>query len=114
MIILNSEVLHCHRCGSEELEILGIDDYEETYKVWCTSCHEETLEDVIKANKTKIVNFNYDKELYSEERYKAIKPIEVKDEVDSKWVCPTCKSEVGDNVEVDNFCRKCGQKILFN
>lgn len=42
------------------------------------------------------------------------KPIESKVENEIEWLCSVCNSKVGDIVNVDNYCRKCGQKILFN
>lgn len=42
------------------------------------------------------------------------KPIEAKVENETEWLCPLCNSKVGDIVNVDNYCRNCGQKILFN
>lgn len=48
------------------------------------------------------------------ERFIAREPIEIKESIDSEWLCPNCKSIVGDCVNVDNYCRNCGQKILFN
>lgn len=42
------------------------------------------------------------------------KPIKTQELADVNWLCPECKSIVGDSVNVDNYCRECGQKILFN
>lgn len=42
------------------------------------------------------------------------KPIEIKVDNEREWMCPICDSRVGDIVNVDNYCRNCGQKILFN
>ena len=41
-------------------------------------------------------------------------PIESKVNNEIKWLCPICGLKVGDIVDVDNYCRECGQKILFN
>lgn len=44
----------------------------------------------------------------------AKEPKEVKVENEIEWLCPECNSKVGDIVNVDNYCRNCGQKIFFN
>lgn len=41
-------------------------------------------------------------------------PVEIQELCDVEWLCPNCKSKVGDIVNVDNYCKECGQKILFN
>lgn len=48
------------------------------------------------------------------ERFIAKEPIEIKESIDIEWLCPSCKTKVGDIVNVDNYCRNCVQKILFN
>lgn len=61
MIKINDEPKHCHRCGSENLEIINIAPDGDSYTVWCNNCNEETLEDQIKLNKIKEINIHLDK-----------------------------------------------------
>lgn len=48
------------------------------------------------------------------EKEVAKEPTEIKTENEVKWLCPVCNSKVGDIVNVDNYCKECGQKVLFN
>lgn len=48
------------------------------------------------------------------DKLRAISPIETNGVSDVEWLCPKCKTKVGSIVNVDNYCRNCGQKILFN
>ena len=57
MISINGTVEECHRCGSSDLEIIGYDDYEGTFDIWCNNCNEPTLEDVITIDKIRGGNF---------------------------------------------------------
>lgn len=45
---------------------------------------------------------------------RAKKPIEDKEKNETVWLCSVCNSKVGDIVNVDNYCKVCGQRILFN
>lgn len=45
MVTVNGEILKCHRCGSEWLSIIVIN--EEEFCIWCNDCEEPTLEDNI-------------------------------------------------------------------
>ena len=47
-------------------------------------------------------------------RFSALQPIEIQGLYDREWLCPSCRTKVGDCCEVDNFCKHCGQKIEFN
>lgn len=49
MVIVNGETLKCHRCGSNWLSIIGIN--EEEFILWCNDCEEPTLEDYIPSDK---------------------------------------------------------------
>lgn len=40
-------------------------------------------------------------------------PVETQELCDIEWLCPTCNSKVGVYMYVDNYCRKCGQRIMF-
>lgn len=60
VININGENQHCHRCGSEDLEVINITTDGDSYLVWCNSCEEETLEDHIKLDKVKGINFCID------------------------------------------------------
>ncbi|WP_275372697.1 hypothetical protein [Clostridium tertium] len=57
-IKLNGETLTCHRCGGKCLSIINV-NYTEPNKlvVWCNSCDEETLEDVLDLDKIKRCDF---------------------------------------------------------
>lgn len=57
MININGVSQHCHRCGSEDLEIINITADGDSFLVWCNICEEETLEDHIKIDKVKGINF---------------------------------------------------------
>ena len=54
-IKINGSTLDCHRCGSEDLEIININD-ENNYVLWCNNCDEETHEDLIKVDKIKFLD----------------------------------------------------------
>lgn len=47
-------------------------------------------------------------------RLQARYPIETQEDVCIEWLCPNCKGYVGHCADVDNYCKRCGQKILFN
>ena len=55
----------------------------------------------------------YDLEDYLKD-FSALRPIEIQGLYDREWLCPSCRTKVGDCCEVDNFCKHCGQKIEFN
>ena len=44
-------------------------------------------------------------------RFSALQPIEIQGLYDREWLCPSCRTKVGECCEVDNFCKHCGQKI---
>lgn len=61
-ININAVVQHCTKCGSEDLEILTIKSEEVSIKhnsfvILCNKCGSEILEDKIKLNEIRGVNF---------------------------------------------------------
>lgn len=95
-------IVHCLECGSENVGL----DCTEKYLV-CNDCKER------KYIRDLDIGFIEDKWIEIG-RLRAISPIETQEIADIEWLCPKCKSKVGDCVNVDNFCSKCGQKLLFN
>lgn len=58
MIIVNGKIQGCHRCGSTDVSLINIHDFNEDdeFVFWCNNCEEQTLEGVVIASKVKNIN----------------------------------------------------------
>lgn len=62
LININGKVQRCTKCGSDNLDVLtiktsGISNKDNSFVIWCNRCERETLEDKIKINDVKGINF---------------------------------------------------------
>lgn len=62
LININGMVQRCNKCGSDNLDVLtvktvGISNEDNSFVIWCNNCGNETLEDKVKLNDVKGINF---------------------------------------------------------
>lgn len=60
MLKVNGKIKICPNCKSDDLRIIGYDDYRETHKVICGCCDEEVMQGELPVYKVKEINIFID------------------------------------------------------